>query len=121
MITARKWDYADIQKKKENIRAHQAMKKTWNPARCREQARFPVWRQGEGKSLPVVHSQNRKKCPVIQVWRHGEYTKLPVTRKHSIYPAKDMYKRDKSSKILTWNPDINRKTGRIAVRKPRSV
>lgn len=41
--------------------------------------------------------------------------------KHSIYPAKDMYKRDKSSKILTWNPDINRKTGRIAVRKPRSV
>ncbi len=52
MVTVRK----DVpQEKRQNIRnswEHQAMKKTWNPARCREQASFPVWRQGEGKSLP---------------------------------------------------------------------
>lgn len=35
--------------------------------------------------------------------------------------GKGYVQRDKSRKILTWNPDINRKTGRIAVRKPRSV
>ena len=68
MVTVRKGDCAAPQGRKQNIvpvsrqviRERQVMKKTWNPGRCQEQARIPVWRQGEGKSLSPVHLQESK-------------------------------------------------------------
>ena len=86
MLTVRKGDCAVPQGRKQNIvpvsrqviRERQVMKKTWNPGRCQEQARIPVWRQGEGKSLSPVHLQDHKKSPVIQVWKQKECRRFPV-------------------------------------------
>ena len=134
MLTVRKGDCAAPQGRKQNIvpvsrqviRERQVMKKTWNPGRCQEQARIPVWRQGEGKSLSPVHLQDHKKSPVIQVWKQKECRRFPVGQEccdqgRSVYPVRRLYKRAQSSKILSWNPNINRKTGKIFVRKPRSI